>query len=145
MNHHGQALIETATFFLVFSGLMICLLGFTQWFTARQKLLAATREAALLYSSGRMTPSEVRDQTMHYLTTGSLALTQNGLSITMGPYGGLQAKLFSLDQVTVRLTLQSSWWQYLGLNPTMEETCIIKHAPHYGPPFQKEWGPPYPY
>ena len=74
MTRHGQALIETAAFFMVFSGLLVCLLGFTQWFAVRQKILMGTREAALLYSSGRMKPVQVRAQVIHYLSTGAPAL-----------------------------------------------------------------------
>jgi Flp pilus assembly protein TadG len=141
MNRNGQALIETAVFSLMFSGLMVCLLGFTQWFTVRQKILLATREAALLYSSGRMEPEEVRTLVSRYLAAGSPALTDKNLRIAIGQDNGPQAKFFDLDKVTVRYTIQSNWIQALHLDPTMEETCIIKHAPHYGPPFQRLWGP----
>jgi hypothetical protein len=145
MNQRGQALIETVAFFMAFSGLIICLLGLTQWFTVRQKLLVAAREAALLYSSGDIQRDKVQSLVSHYLTTGSPALAQERIKIDVGPYSGFQAKLFSLDQVTIHYTIQSSWIRAIGLNPTMEETCILKHAPHYGPPFQTLWGPPYPY
>jgi hypothetical protein len=145
MNDRGQALIETALFFLEFSGLLVCLLAMTQWFTTRQKILMATREAALLYSSGHFQRDEVRDMVFHYLTTGSPVLDRGRISVKMGPSKGFQAKLFSLDVITIKYVLPSNWLKAIGLNPNLEETCIIKHASHYGPPFQTLWGPPFPW
>jgi hypothetical protein len=141
-NNRGQALIETAAFFLMFSGLMAMFLGFTKWFTVRQKILLGAREAALLYSSGRMTVEEVQTQVRRYLTTGNPALVGDRLQITIEPYGGL---LLELDKATVRYTSQSRWYRWIEINPTMEEICIIKHATHYGPALQKFLGPPVPY
>ena len=145
MNNRGQALIETAAFFLMFSGLLAMFLGFTKWFTVRQKVLLGAREAALLYSSGRMTDQDVKAQVRRYLTTGTPALAGDRLEINISDYSGLQAHFLELDQITVRYTSQSRWYRYIGVNPTMEETCIIKHATHYGPPLQKLLGPPIPY
>ena len=140
-NQRGQALIETAVFFLMFSALMASFLGFTKWFTIRLKILSGAREAALLYSSGRMTSEEVKTQVRRYLTTGSPALAPGRLQIDIGTYGPI---ISTVDQITVRYTSQSRWYRYININPTMEETCMIKHASHYGPEFQKLWGPPVP-
>jgi Flp pilus assembly protein TadG len=145
MNERGQALIETAMFFLVFSALMAVFLGFTKWFTIRLKILQATREAALLYSSGRMTSEEVRAQVRRYMTTGSPALAAERIQIELARDSGGWSVVYELDRVTVRYRSESGWYRYVGLNPTMEETCIIKHATHYGPPLQKFLGPPVPY
>jgi len=145
INERGQALIETAMFFLVFSTLMAMFLGFTKWFTIRLKILQATREAALLYSSGRMTSEEVGAQVRRYLTTGSPALASGRIQIELRHDSGPQSAFLELDRVTVRYRSESGWYRYVGLNPTMEESCIIKHATHYGPPLQKLLGPPVPY
>ena len=143
--NRGQALVETAFFFLMFATLMASFLGFTKWFCVRQKVLLGAREAALLYSSGRMTVEEVQAQVRRYLTTGSPALVADRLQVDIGTYDGLQAQFLELDRITVRYTSQSRWYRYVGINPVMEETCIIKHAIHYGPPLQKFLGPPVPY
>jgi hypothetical protein len=140
-NSRGQALIETAVFFLMFSTLIAAFLGFTKWFTIRLKILSGAREAALLYSSGRMTSDEVKTQVQRYLTTGSPALAASRLQIDIGRYG---PSFLDMDQVTVRYTSQSRWFRYININPTMEETCMIRHAAHYGPLLQKLWGPPVP-
>ena len=145
MNRRGQALIETAAFFLMFSSLLAAFLGFTKWFTIRLKILSACREAAILHSSGRMRPEEVRTQVRRYLATGSPALAEDRIQIELAADSGIQSTLLQLDKITVRYTSRSRWYRYLSLSPTMEETCIIKHATHYGPPLQTLLGPPVPY
>ena len=146
MNARGQALVEVAVFFLLLAVLLACLLGFTRWITLRQKLLLAAREGALLYSSGRMTVEEVQEHIRGFLRNGSPVMDVKRLEfVSMGPCPGWRAKVLELDQITLRYSSPSPWYRYLGIDPTLEETCIIKHASHYGPPLQKFFGPPLPY
>lgn len=143
MNNRGQALIESIPFFLFLFGLMVLLLIFTQWFLIHQKLLIAAREGAMLYSSGRQTKLEVDLRIRAYLEQGSLALPDSHLAITIGRFPGAQAHLFFLDEVKIQFT-PTSWLQRY-FSQTMEEKCVIKHAPSYGVPYQPLYGPPEPW
>ena len=140
MSIRGQALIESVPFFLILFGLMATLIAFTQWFLIHQKLLIAAREGAMLYSSGRFNKEETRVQIQSYLEKGTFALEDQRIQIDVGPWQGPQAKLFQLDEVRVRY-VPSSWLRDF-FKQTLEEKCVIKHAPHYGPPFQTLYGPP---
>lgn len=143
MSHQGQALIESIPFFLVLFGLLGALAIFAQWFLIHQKLLMAAREGALLYSSGRFARAVVRRKVRAYLEKGPLALEGQRLSIDVGRWKGKQAKLFQLDEIKV--SYKPSSWLQRYFEETMEEKCVIKHAPHYGAPYQTLYGPPVPW
>src|SRR5689334_1077492 len=108
----GQALIETVVLFMVLIGMVVCLLGFTKWFLVKQKLLLAVRQGAMLYSSGRVTESDVRQRLIQFLTTGSPVLVQNRIAIEIGSYNKSQFQWFGkqLDIVKIRYTSQSPWY-----------------------------------
>jgi len=151
MTTKGQALIEMAMFVLLSTSLIGAFLGFTKSFLIRQELLLAAREGMLLYSSGHFTIPEVKDRINTFLAGGSPALVQEQIQVMMGhagdagapnPIGTLQATLVGLDYITVRYTTNSTWIQQLLIDPTMEETCYIKHANGYGPSIPALWGPP---
>jgi len=99
----------------------------------------------MLYSSGRLTSREVRRRVRRYLEQDSLALNDGQLKVEVGrqqeTHG--QAKLFQLDEIRIRY-VPSSWLQRF-FERTMEEKCVIKHAPHYVLPFQTQYGPPVPW
>lgn len=139
--NQGQALIEVVAFLMALILMIVCFLGFTKWFLVKQKLLSATRQGAMLYSSGRMSERDVKRHLRRYLTTGSPALVEGRLSIQVGHRIGFQDVLDQFDIVKVRYTSQSPWYQYTHLNPTLEEKCIIKHAATYGPDVQPLYGP----
>jgi hypothetical protein len=138
----GQALIEAVAFFMSLTLMVVCFLGFTKWFMTRQKLLIAVHQGAMLYSSGRMTDSEVRGRMARFLTSGSPALAAGRIQIGIGHRLGFQDISKQLDIVKVRYTSQSSWYSFTQLNPVMEEKCVIKHAATYGPGLQPFYGPP---
>ena len=140
MSEKGQALIESIPFFLVLFGLLGALVVFAQWFLIHQKLLIAAREGAMLYSSGRFNRGVVRRKVCAYLERGSLALEDRRLKVEVGRWQGKQAKLFQLDEVKVSYLPHS--WLPRFFEQTMEEKCVIKHAPHYGAPYQTRYGPP---
>ena len=145
MKHHGQALIEVPVFFIALSILLAGLVGFTQWFSIRQKLLLAAKQGALLYSSGHMKRAEVRKYMRDYLCSGSPVLDPNGIKVSVGPLGGAQAWLYELDQSVAQYTQPGGWLSLLKVDPTIVEKCVVKHAPHYGTPFQTLYGPPVSY
>ncbi|HVO33455.1 MAG TPA: hypothetical protein VMU17_06020 [Elusimicrobiota bacterium] len=143
MNCRGQALVETVGLLLVYGVLLSSFAGFTKWFLIRQKLLMAAREAAFLYSSGHFDVDAVRNRVVHYLATGSPTLVGRNVRIVIGGARDKRAKAFHLDEVRIRYQPTSELVRLI--QPTMEETCIIKHAPHYGPPWQTLFGPAVPW
>ena len=140
MDNRGQALIESIPYVLIFAGFAGALFLFSEWFLIRQKLLLVAREGAMLYSSGHMTRQAVRRRMMHELTQGSPKLSAEGIAIVVGRAEGWQAHVFFLDRIGIQYRLRGSLLRYF--TPTLEESCTIKHAPHYGPPFQTILGPP---
>lgn len=142
MNNRGQALLETVGFGLVVGGLLACLLGFTQQFLLRQRLLIAARHAAMLYSSGRFTSQDVKARTRKFLSEGNPALNPNALEIHIGRWGGFHGMVFQLDGVRLRYHAKSAWMKRLHLQADLEETCVIKHAAPYGLSWQPAYGPP---
>lgn len=146
MNTRGQALIETAVFFLALSVLLGGLAGFTKWIAVREKLLLAAREGALLYSSGHWQRSEVEDRMRQFLTNGSPPLNPDGIQVSVHPLSGSIMGWFSgLDESDAQYTPPGGWNYLLGANPTIKEKCVIKHAPQYWAPQQPWGGPAVPY
>jgi hypothetical protein len=142
MNRRGQALVEVAAFLFLTASLLGLFLGFTQRILVRQKILMAARQGAMLYSSGRFRADEVENLMRHFLANGFPSLEPSRMDLAAGRSGGFHGVLFQLDRVHVRYTIQSRWVRALGLNPTMEETCVIKHAAPYGLAWQPFYGPP---
>ena len=133
-NERGQSLIETALFFFVLAPLIGMTLGFTHWFQVREKLVLASWQGAVMYSSGCMAPSDVEARLRDFLTTGAPALDPGHIRIHMGRAPGLQAFYQQLDEVTVGYTATSPWHRLLNLSQDQEETCTIVHSPHYWDP-----------
>jgi len=140
ITNKGQALIETAALFLVLTGLLECMLGFTQWFTLRQKMLLAAREGALLYSSGHFKSDEVKQMVNDFLQSGSPQFNPARLHVELS--GNLLYKAFQLDCFTVRYDATSRWMDVLGMDTHLEEKCTVKHAPQFGLQWQPLYGPP---
>ena len=140
-NNHGQALIETAIFFLALSVLLGGLCGFTKWIAVREKLLLAAKEGALLYSSGHWERAEVEERMRRFLMAGSPSLNPDGIHVSVGPVAGVNAWTWELDQSVAQYTPPGGWHYLLCADATITEKCVIKHAPHYWAPFQP-WGGP---
>ena len=114
----GQALMEWAILLPLYVGLFAAMAAFGQWFAVRHQLIAAMREGAFLYSSGRLTADETRAEIQESLRKGFPAVNVSADHISIGRRQGFQATLFRLDEVRV-------------VYKNMEETCVIKHAPSY--------------
>jgi hypothetical protein len=140
MNCRGQALIESVPFFMVVAGLIGIVLNFSQWFLTHQKLLIAARGGAMLYSSGRLTRNEAQRRVRAYLSAGSIPLDARRVSVAIGHSTDRLAHFYHLDEVRVRYVPSSRLQQFF--ESIMEEKCVIKHAPRYGPPFPAVLGPP---
>ena len=145
MNNHGQALIETATFFLALSVLLGGLCGFTKWIAVREKLLLAAKDGAILYSSGHWQKAEVEEHMRQFLMAGSPPLNPDGIRVSVGPMPGLNAWTWEFDQSMAEYTPPGGWHYLLGADPKMTEKCVVKHAPHYWAPMQPIGGPAVPY
>jgi len=145
MNPKGQALIEVAVFFMSLAILLAGLCGFTQWMMTHQKLMMAAKQGALMYSSGHMTRQEVEQEMRRFLETGAPPLDPTGIQVSVGPLSGLSAKMADLDESIAAYTSPKGWYAILGLNPHLEEKCVIMHAPHYWAPFLSWGGPAVPY
>lgn len=141
-NRHGQALIELAAFVLLTTSLVTAFLGFTKAFAIRQDLLLAAREGMLLYSSGHFTENEIDARLKSFLASSTPALDPARVQTSAHAVSGITARFVGMDVITVRYTTNSTWVRRLGLNPTLEETCYIKHANSYGPSLPALWGPP---
>jgi hypothetical protein len=154
MNNRGQSMIETAVFFFVMAPLLGMILGFTRVMQIREKLIMAAWQGAQLYSSGAVSPVEARQKTEEFLTGGAPALPKENIHIQMGRAASLSARFFQIDQITVSYTARRPWHRFLGLPLTLEESCYVKHAPHYWDPVTAQLpipgqpslsGPVYPY
>jgi hypothetical protein len=110
--------MEWAILLPLYAGLFAAMAAFGQWFAVRHQLIAAVREGAFLYSSGRLTAEETRAAIQESLRKGFPALTVSTDGISIGRCRGFQATLFRLEEVRV-------------VYKNMEETCVIKHAPAY--------------
>ena len=142
MNERGQALIELAVFSFIVFALLAIMMAFTKWIVIRQKLLMASKEGALLYSSGRFTKQEVETRITHYLEIGRPALLRSGIQVSFRRSYATIGFLDPLDRVTVRYTTESDWPSLLRVGPTIEETSIVRHAPDYWAFFLPLGGPP---
>lgn len=145
MNRRGQALIETAVFFMALAVLLGGMAGFTKWFSVRQKLLLAAKEGALLYSSGHWQRGEVEMRMRQFLMAGSPPLNPDGIQVSVHPLSGKMAWFWELDESVAEYAPPGGWNYLLGANPKITEKCVAKHAPHYGAPLQPWLGPAVPY
>lgn len=145
MNERGQALIETAAFFLALSVLLGGLAGFTKWMAVREKLLLAAKEGALLYSSGHWQRVEVEDRMRKFLMAGSPPLHPDGIRVSVHPLKGLRSQFWGLDESVAGYAPPGGWSYLLGADPVILEKCVIKHAPSYWAPIQPWGGPAVPY
>lgn len=118
----GQALIEWVLLAPLFAMLTALALIYGQWFVIRHRLLLAAREAALLYSSGRVSSAQTKNLVRQALRRGFPSLDVPLNDIFVGRRNGFQARLFQFDEARVRFRKFK----------TMEESCVIKHAPPYG-------------
>jgi|GEM_PF-1973996 len=134
MNNRGQSLIEAAFFFLVLAPLIGMVLGFTHYFQIREKLVMAAWDGAVLYSSGCVSPAEAHAQVRTFLITGSPALDPAAITISRQRLTTMEGIYYQLERVTVRYQSPKRWHTLLNLPLTLEETCTIKHAPHYWDP-----------
>ena len=136
----GQALIEWALLLLLFVQLFVALAVFAEWFVVRQELMAVTKEGALLYSAGRLEIPEVKRLMQRALQRGRPSLTISLDDIYVGSSDDNQAAFMKLDKVSVRYRPR----QFLlrCFQSSLEESCVIKHAPPYGHPGVLGFGPP---
>lgn len=140
-SERGQALVETAVFFLAIAVLLGGFCGFTKWFVVRQRVLLAAKEGALLYSSGRFTRGEVESRVRSLLRKGSPALSGSGLRIDLRTREGRVAWALEIDECQVSYTPPRGWHTLLGVPAAVSETFAVKHAPKYWGPLQP-WGGP---
>ncbi len=136
----GQALVESLAFFVVLAGILVTFVGFTKWFLMKQKLLMAARSGAMLYSSGHLQDYEVKARLRHYLASGSPTFLTENVTIRLGSAVHPRAHSWRLDKVQIEYRPASPIVRLI--QPVMEEQCVIKHAPHYGPGGQNLFGPP---
>src|ERR1700690_4020927 len=129
-NVNGQALIETAVFFLALAVLLGGLAGFTKWFSVRQKLLLAAKDGALLYSSGHWQRSEVEARMRQFLIAGSPPLNPDGVQVSVHPLAGPWAWYWELDECVAEYAPPGDWNYLLGADPKITEKFVVKHAPH---------------
>lgn len=134
LNRSGQALVEWALLLPLYGALIFAIVIFGKWFCIKQQLIFATREAAYLYSSGRMTAPEVQRRIQQSLAHGSPGLILRDEDISVGRREGVQARMWELDQISIRFQVPD-FWKSLFKFEDMEEVCVIKHAPTYGAPF----------
>jgi hypothetical protein len=127
----GQALIEWFLLFPLYFSIFMATWVFGQWFLVRQQLIMGCREAALLYSSGRLTAPEVNVIVRQSLAKGRPGLDSRCIVIRLGRASGWQAVFYNLDEVSVTFTGTLLIHRFTKKKP-MEETCVIKHAPAYG-------------
>jgi hypothetical protein len=125
----GQALMEWAILLPLYTGLFAVMAAFGQYFAVRHQLIAAAREGAFLYSSGRLTADEARVEIQESLRKGFPAMNVSDDRIFIGRRSGVQARMFRLDEVRV-VYPASSVMKAFRLKD-MEETCVIQHAPSY--------------
>lgn len=133
-NARGQSLIETAIFLCLFVPLIGGFVEFTRAMQIRQKLLLAAWQGAELYSSGCLAKPVVERRLMNFLVNGRPKLDPQGVRIHMGRLTTPVGLTFQLDEIKVSYTPRRPWHRLLGLPRTLEETCTIKHAPHYWDP-----------
>jgi len=136
----GQALIEWALLLLLFVQLFVALAAFAEWFVVRQELMSVTKEGALLYSAGRLEIPEVKRLMLRALQRGRPSLTLALNDIYVGSSDDSQAAFMKLDKVSVRYRPQQFLLRYF--QNSLEESCVIKHAPPYGYPGVLGYGPP---
>jgi len=125
----GQALVEWVCLLSLYIMLFSAIVAFGQWFAIRHELIAAVREAAFIYSSGRIKPDETKSLVQQNLLKGSPALDIAIGDIHVGQHTGFQARLFRLDEV--RIVYHPMGLMKVWRFGDMEETCVIKHAPSY--------------
>jgi len=125
----GQALIEWALLLPLYLSLFAAMAVFGQWFAIRHQLICATREAAFLYSSGRLTAAETRALVQKSLQNGYPRVVIPDGDIQIGRRSGVQARLFRLDEIHIQFQVNKTMRAF-GFRK-MEERCVIKHAPSY--------------
>ena len=145
-------MIEWLALFPLYLGWMITAVIFCQWFLIHQELLQATREAAWLYSSGRMERTDVQRYVQQYLRECFPPIQIPIQNIEMDKSDAPQAKLFHLDKIRIVYVAPSNSWLrfFFKEDPikktcVLEETCVIKHAPGYWTFTLIQSGPPVPW
>ena len=104
------------------------------------QLIQAAKEGARLYSSGRIEIPQVKRLVQRALLRGSPPLRVPLQDIRVGSSRDSQEKFMQLDKVIIRYKPKQIWLKVL--RSTMEESCVIKHAPPYGYPGVLGYGPP---
>jgi hypothetical protein len=129
MNNRGSALAETAFFFMTMAVMIGGMIAFAQGFVIRQKLISGTRQAALLYSSGRFTVPQVEFYVRRFMTRGSPKLEGSRFTILcrrrMTPTG----RLNNLDEVVLSYSGQGPMRRFFP--SPMVERLVIKHTAKY--------------
>jgi hypothetical protein len=139
----GQALIEWALLLMLFVQLTVALYAFSEWFIIRQEMISVVKEGALLYSSGRIGIPQVKQLMQRAFSRGRPKLTVSLDDLYVGSSGDSQEGFLKLDKVSVRYKPQQILLRHF--TNTMEESCVIKHAPQYGYPGSVAYGPPVPW
>jgi hypothetical protein len=140
----GQALIEWALLLMLFVQLTIALYAFAEWFVIRQEMISVVKEGARLYSSGRVESPEVKQLMQRAFRRGRPSLTVSLADLYVGSSGDSQEGFMKLDKVSVRYAPKQILLRHF--THTMEESCVIKHAPQYGyAGTPAGYGPPVPW
>jgi len=85
-----------------------------------------------MYSSGHMTREEVEKQMRLFLTGGTPPLNPDGIRVSVHPRAtGLRDRYWEIDESVAEYSPPGGWHYLLGAPPTITESCVIKHAPHY--------------
>lgn len=143
--NRGQALIEWIVMFPLYAAWMMIAVIFGQWFLIHQELLQVTREAAWLYSSGRMEKEDVRRYAQRALREGFPPIQLPDQNIRIGRAEGPQTTMFHLDHISLTYVPPAGSWLRRFFKQPLEESCVIKHAPAYWTFTLVESGPPVPW
>lgn len=141
----GQAMIEWIAMLPLYVAWMVAAVIFGQWFLIHQQLVGATREAAWLYSSGRMEKADVRRYVQDALQKGYPPIQIPDENIVLGRAHGSQSTMFQLDEVRISYVPPKSSWLRRYFTKPLEESCVIKHAPAYWTFTLIQSGPPVPW
>ena len=137
MNHKGQTLVEFILFFFLFVLVLTAMVSFTKYILMREKMIAAVREGALLYSSGHVPANVVKTKMAEAMAQGWPVVHVNPSTIFVGRYDG--NVIYRFDRVAVRYRPDAVIGKFFAKE--LEESCVVKHAPRYGPPLTDYYGP----
>jgi len=125
----GQAMLEFAILMPLYGLLFAAIVAFGEWVAVRQQMISLVREAAWLYSSGRVDPEEVKRLIITSARQGHPMLSLSGGDIFLGRSEDSEAANFELDEIRI-VYLPTILMKRFSFQ-TIQEKCVIKHAPPY--------------